>query len=324
MPGIAAVGRLRRIICTIALVVSGLLVGTTAAYAQTTQQKALTWPLILREQMLRLNDVEWRLRVAAGADCPAPGSATGLTIDHIAAYGPHEQAAVQRDLGMTSLPQIAAVARGSPTALADIRPGDEIEAINGMAANSIIPQGDDPALLAENLMDWLANRPTDEAITFILRRNHITLRKVMTPAAACTGRAILKTDNTLDAYSDRRDLAITTGMIAFTANDDELALIVGHELAHVLLQHEWTGSAGVLRKRETEADILGAMLAHCAGYDVVKGAAFWRRYGAQDTARWSRLATHASPEWRLRGIVDAARSFSCPVSLRAKASSGRM
>lgn len=273
--------------------------------------------------MLRLNDVEWRLRVAAGTNCAVPGSATGLTIDHIAAYDPHERPAVQRDLGMDALPQIAAVAVGSPAAMAGIRPGDEIEAIDGIAANSVVPANPDDSLLAENLMDWLATRPAGETLMLDLRRHGTTLRKALKPAALCEGRGVLKTDDTLDAYSGRHDLAITTGMIAFTVNDDELALIVGHELAHVVLQHERGGSAGELRKREVEADLTGAMLAHCAGYDVVKGAAFWQRYGAHDAARWSRLATHAAPEQRQRAIVDAARSFSCPVSLPAKASSGR-
>lgn len=327
MPGIAAASRLRRILCALAFGMAGLTVAgapiPASAHAQTTQRTVLGWPLTLRAQMLRLNDVEWRLRKAAGASCPVPGSAAGLTIDHIAAYDPHERGAVRQNLGMGLLPQIAAVAGGSPADIAGIRPGDEIEAIDGIAAGAIAAQSGEPSLLAEDLMDWLAARPAGQPVMFELRRAGVISRKAVTPVALCAGRAILKTDNTLDAYSDRHDLAITTGMIAFTANDDELALIVGHELAHVVLQHEQGASAAQLRKREVEADIVGAMLAHCAGYDVVKGAAFWRRYGAYDSARWSRLATHASPEMRQRGIVEAARTFSCPVTSPAKASSAQ-
>lgn len=320
----AASSRFGHLICALALFYIGLNPVLSPVRAQNPfpQRETLSWPLKLRGQMLRLNDVEWRLRVAAGANCPDPSSATGLTIDQIAAYDPHEHAMLQRDLGMTTLPQIAAVAIGSPAAFAGIKPGDEIRSIDGVAPHLVVPQTGDRELLAEDLMDWLAARPAGIAITMELQRGNLTFRKLVMPIALCAGRAILKTDDTLDAYSDRHDLAITTGIISFTANDDELGLIVGHELAHVVLAHAQGGSASELRKREVEADTLGANLAHCAGYDVVNGAAFWHRYGAHYAARWPRLATHASPERRQRGIEDAAPTFTCPVSLPAKAWSG--
>ncbi len=281
--------------------------------------KYQSWPLVLRSQMLRLNDVEWRLRLATGANCPSPDSATGLTVDHISAYDPVEHPALQRDLAMTALPHIAAVASNSPAALTGIRPGDQIRSIDGLAPESLVGQESEGALLAEALMDWLSTRPAGQEIAMELQRGKQILRKVVTPVPLCSGRAVLKTDDTLDAYSDDHVLAITTGMIAFTDNDDELALIVGHELAHLALGHARQGSAKELRRIETAADLLGANIATCAGYDVVHGAAFWTRYGAHAAAHWSRASTHASPDQRRRVIEDAAPRFICPVSLPAKA-----
>lgn len=291
---------------------------TSAAHAQSLspQEPALSWPLELRKKMLRLNDVEWRLRVAVGPNCPSPSPATGMTIDHIAAYDQNDHAILQRSLGMTSRPQVAAVAMGSPAALAGVRPGDEILSIEGAPSEVIFNR----ELLAEGLTDWLATRPVGNPVIMELRRGSLTLRKVITPIVLCAGRAILKTDGRPDAYSDQHDLAISTGMIAFTANDDELSLIIGHELAHVILAED--DRAENPRKREVEADILGAHLAHCAGYNVANAAMFWQRYGARSSAKWPHRADHAPPQQRQRSIEQAARSFTCPVRLPAMASSG--
>ena len=288
-------------------------------HAASASAQPLSWPLALRSDMLRLNEVEWRLRSAAGKDCPAVSAATGLTIDYIGAYTPPERAALRGDLRMAGLAQIAAVASGSPADLAGIRPGDAVVSLRSDAAGPADYGADAAELLGEEMMDWLARQPSGQLITFDLQRGGVTLRKTLRPVPLCAGRAILKTETTLDAYGDQSNLAVTTGMIAFTQNDDELALIVGHELAHLIVRDPPDGPPSALRKRERQADILGAALAHCAGYDVLKGAAFWPRYRDQDASRWSRLPTHDSPALRQASIVAAAPGFTCPVSRSAQA-----
>lgn len=54
------------------------------------------------------------------------------------------------------------------------------------------------------------------------------------------------------------------GMLHFLPSDDDLAIIMGHELAHLILSHsgETTG------RTEADADYLGIYLAARAGYDV--------------------------------------------------------
>ena len=319
MPGILATGPLCRLICALALSMGGL--NPVPGYGRETSARTLAWPLTLRLQMLRLNEVEWNLRTAAGGRCRTTTSATGLAIDYLGAYDRDDRTILHDDLRMTVLPQIAAVAGDSPAALAGIKPGDQIVHVHGIETDLPLTIENDPKLLAEDLTDWFARQPAGQPITIDLRRDHVTLRKTVRPVPLCAGRVVLKTDDALDAYSDDENLAITTGLVDFTENDDELALIVGHELAHLILRQPQGGSGPVLRDRETEADILGAALAHCAGYDVVKGAAFWPRYRDQDAARSSRLDTHSAPGQRQHAIIEAAAEFSCPVSLPAQASS---
>jgi hypothetical protein len=61
-------------------------------------------------------------------------------------------------------------------------------------------------------------------------------------------------------------------------NDNERALILGHEWAHVLLQDPGGFDAG----RELRADCLGAMLAKRAGYDPAAGAGIFRRWAGRE------------------------------------------
>ena len=78
-------------------------------------------------------------------------------------------------------------------------------------------------------------------------------------------------------------------MLAFLRNDDELAIVLGHELAHQILGHPpmrdadgllaaFGINAGEIWRREAEADRLGLRLAAAAGYDLSAAIPFWRRY----------------------------------------------
>ena len=95
---------------------------------------------------------------------------------------------------------------------------------------------------------------------------------------------------------------ITTGLLNDVESEDELAFIVGHEIAHVDKKHcvrkiqilesanEQLGDIGVLAANvhlflsapfgqadEFEADHYGAYMTHKAGYDVEKGLDFFKR-----------------------------------------------
>ena len=158
----------------------------------------------------------------------------------------------------------------------------------------------------------IAALPPGNPATLVLRRGRMTLRKTVVPIPICASRTMLDTGRSLDAYTDTREIAVTSALIDFAENDDELALIVGHELAHVIRQGQpgapMAGTSGV----EADADMLGAALAHCAGYDSARGAAFWPRYRQQDADARLRLPSHPSPDRREESIRAAIPRFTCP------------
>lgn len=86
------------------------------------------------------------------------------------------------------------------------------------------------------------------------------------------------------------EIVIYQGMIDFVESDDELAVVIGHELAHHMLGHlalnkyhkiPHYGYRGPVfltsQYREAMADLLGIQLAQLAGFNPCKGGDLWKR-----------------------------------------------
>lgn len=138
-------------------------------------------------------------------------------------------------------------------------------------------------------------------------------------------------------------MAVYTGLINQTkATDDELAAVIGHEMAHALREHSReqmsqqmvtnvglsilsavTGSAAVgdlgstltevmfglpnSRTHETEADLLGVELAVRAGYDPRAAVSLWQKMGALSGGGTPEfLSTHPSAATRISELQVAA------------------
>jgi Zn-dependent protease with chaperone function len=118
----------------------------------------------------------------------------------------------------------------------------------------------------------------------------MTLRLVSIPG--CLGRVRLARSAQVNAFATGRTVVITLAMLRFLETDDELAVILGHELAHNILAHpQMRGDGGILRalgirpsaiwQHEEAADRLGLRLMASANYDLAAAIPFWRRYLGQ-------------------------------------------
>jgi predicted Zn-dependent protease len=140
----------------------------------------------------------------------------------------------------------------------------------------------------------------------------------------------------VNAWTDGESVSITRGMMRFVKNDDELAIVVAHEMAHAYRGHiaylrakqvleaalgmateifaPGSGRAAVIladaatkkfdRDQEREADLFGLIWAHHAGFDVSAGKGLWRRMAVEipESVESGFLSSHPSSAERFLTI----------------------
>ena len=155
-------------------------------------------------------------------------------------------------------------------------------------------------------------------------------------------------DNTVNAFCiPGGKIAVFSGILSVARTEEELAFILGHEMAHALLDHtrtrqsvqntkntlttvSWFGSfafdligmgeVGNLtraavntasigsqffllnpwgRDQELEADRLGMLIIHWAGYDITGVPAFWQKMSGQNANNFDFFSTHPADEKRI-------------------------
>ena len=97
-------------------------------------------------------------------------------------------------------------------------------------------------------------------------------------------------------------MAVYTGLIdKLKITDDELAAVMGHEIAHALREH------GRERMSQAYADAVGLELAARAGYDPRAAVTLWQKMGqVGGGAPPQFLSTHPSPQNRASDLTNYA------------------
>lgn len=289
-----------------------------AAFAAVSASAALSaperppWPLTLRSHMVRLNDVGYRIGIAAASLCPSTAAGTGISLDYIGSYQEKDRPAIKMLLGLKDPPQVAAVAHDSPAELAGVKSGDDLIAVNGVTIDQLRASTTNMSLFADDLEQRIATIRIGGPIKLDLRRGGRNFAVQVVPKPVCASRFIIKTGLGITAFSDGTNVAVSSKLIGFSFNDDELALIAAHEVAHVINQDGKAGSLKERRQMEDRADALGVRLLHCAGYDVGKSVQFWLRRDAKDWVRMFRDPTHRSRKSRVELMRREAIDVSCP------------
>lgn len=278
------------------------------------QEPDTSWPVAVRADIARLGAAEFALRSAAGLSCRSQDIASGIKLDYIGAYAPEHRDIVRRSTGLGEEAQIVAVAPASPAAQAGLLPGDEIIAVSGTSFADMAAKSRNPGLLPDEVENLLARTAEGHEIVLDVRRNGVPHTFRFRGRRLCAARFYLKTDEGMSAYGDERNVAIGRKFLDFARNDDELAILAGHELAHIVAQDDATNNLRTRRAMEDRADLLGADLARCAGYDMSKGLELWRRVDERDWLKWLRAPSHRRASERIRRIEDHLRRGSpvCP------------
>ena len=225
---------------------------------------------------------------------------------------------------------VLAARDGGPAALAGIRRGDIVLALNGRRCHGpgqfIAMAGKLSPGSACALRIKRAEQELDVPVT-------VGSRSLKVSFAVSRSQEV-------NASAKPHKITVTTGLTRFVESDDELAVVLGHELAHITERHQAkalgisalasvvgatlgaatdivapgvgsmvTGSvAGVTeaafsRGFEREADYRGLLHTYRGGYDVEAGVAVWERFSNElpGVMLGSLRSTHpASPERMIR------------------------
>ena len=235
----------------------------------------------VRYEDYRVASVAYRLAVAGLPECAAKASMTGLVLQYLSEFDAGDRAEAARRFRLDRGPGVVAVVNGSPAANTGMQPGDTIVAINDVSAQSfLIPLQRKPNRGAiDSAHRQIVERIGNGAAVTVLRGMN-ELRLSVGSVSGCAAGARLARSRQLNAFASGGNAIITTALLDMIKSDDELAIVVAHEMAHVILGHSQNGSRpSLIRAREEAADRLGLKLAWLAGYDIAASIDFWSRFG---------------------------------------------
>lgn len=213
--------------------------------------------------------------------------------------------------GIGEVAQVQSVYKNTPAATENIMPGDKLIAVNDQE----VPHGKKAIKKIQELLE----KDEDANITITLTRNGQELKKDISRIQLCKYGVVYDSESMeINAYADGENIYVTRGMYRFIDNDDELALVISHELGHNAMGHSekketnmavagigglaidiLAATAGVNTQGaftdaamraggnvysvafEQEADYVGMYFMERAGYNTADAANFWRRMAAE-------------------------------------------
>lgn len=272
----------------------------------------------LRAADRRLAAIGHRLATANAPLCDRLQPAAGVVVHALTQYGAGERDAARRAFGFEAPVAVEAVTPGGPAERAGVRADDALLAIGSVP----LTVDADGVAARDHALDLIEQGEPGAAIALSLKRRGVARAVKVPTVAACRARFELLLGRGNYAGADSR--VVKLGERFFQRfRDEEIAVIVAHELAHVMLRHadrldaarvdrglfkEAGRSGWLFRRTEREADELGIYLLANAGYDPMSAGRFWRTRGREIDHGVFRARTHDSSARRADAMDAVARS----------------
>lgn len=238
----------------------------------------------LAAQDLRLARIADTMLVGNSRLCRQTMPVTGMILHSADQYGDGAQA-----LFANGPLAIAQVVPDSVADQADLRAGDSIAAINGTPVAHLNPQGEDH--LRELAFFLLADTAVSEPVALTVVRGEEVLMINFSAPRGCRSLVEILVADGPNARSDGRVIQLQYDF-ATSLSDEQMAVVLAHELAHTVLEHRRRKEAlgidngsilrhvgrnqQVNRRAEVEADRMSAHLLANAGYDPMIVPQFWQ------------------------------------------------
>ena len=265
---------------------------------ETTRQETDAFARYLKMRR-RLDKVSAPILAANAELCEKTRHDFGITTHTKKSYPKHLREAAARRLAAGETQSVLFVRTGSPAQRAGITRGDVLLNKKGKPISAL----DDSLKTAKKITIRRAGK--DSVINLEAK-------------LVCDYSVRLKISGAVNAYANGNSITVTTAMMDFAKNDAELALVVGHELAHNTMGHVrkaiWNTvisgfATRTTRPFESEADYVGMYYMVRAGYKIDGVENFWRRLGVEHPRSIVRAKTHPVTPQRLLAIQLTAKEI---------------
>jgi beta-barrel assembly-enhancing protease len=251
--------------------------------AASTVQPIITQLRQLQTQDARVARIAYRLAIAGKPLCAKRINLTGMSLHSLGQYGRGFQDAAKNAFGLGRYPVVLAVVPGGAADRAGLHEGDAVLAVNGATQIEGFGLFSDMSAVTK-AQDAIAGALRNPPALVTVRRAGVDRIASLTGVTGCVSRVELVPGRKLNAKADGDIVQLTTAVLNEAADDDELAFIIAHEMAHNVLGHaarlDASGrSASKIRATEIEADRFGVHLMKTAGYNPHAAARFWARFG---------------------------------------------
>jgi hypothetical protein len=266
----------------------------------------------LRQRDLRVATVAYRLSIANRSLCgDILVPQLGFVLHSAEQYDPTDREGAKQAFGLEHHVGVMAVVAGSPAGVAGLKENDQLLSVNGQALDAI--PGPVPGRASvERAQGILAAAMKRGPVTLKISTSGGERRVTFAAESGCASNVELVARREVNAWADGARVMVSQGLLAQCATDDDLALVIGHEMAHNLLHHRSRlAAAGIsengllplsetgsreMRETEEEADRLAVGMGITAGYDLSAAETFLSRLLISVTPV---AATHPDPERRL-------------------------
>ncbi|MBN8806921.1 MAG: M48 family metalloprotease [Sphingomonas sp.] len=234
----------------------------------------------------------FRLTVANAPLCNELVWRIGAVLTDIRQFPPAQRELVSAAFALDGEIGVETVEPEGPAWQAGLQDGDEMLAINGRRIADALAGNSFPVVTANRVkvVQSMIDQSASGAIDIEYRRHGVEYRTRIFAKRGCASSILVSSKSSKAASADGNSILISTGLVRLADKNDDLAVVLAHELAHNILHHRarldkagvdrglgrMFGKSGrMIRETEEEADRLSLYLLANAGYDMSSAPAFW-------------------------------------------------
>ena len=283
------------------------------------------------DQMSLVKSIGYRINSLNSDICNKIDYNSGLTYANDHAMGSKISKFFPIKLNINSRVSIIDVVINSPADKAGLLVGDIILEID----DYVFPEGKNAL---KKISKYFSKIEKKELKKIKIERNSETKTFKVKQTKICNYPIIFTQDNTVNAYANGKSIIMTQGMVDYARDENEIAMVIAHELAHndrghldamkknalvmgsigfvldMMTIYYSGGTAGgdaantemmseIGREAysvefEKDADYGGVYYAYRAGYDISNVKKFWERIGSENPKRIAISSTHPATSER--------------------------